>query len=83
MVRSNNEIGVSSHVLFDAAVDDAITTTGGGATGAKVAADDETDCVVIDITTGKNGARRMREGGVRFCLCGLLVVIVLWVGEHN
>ena len=73
MVRSNTEIGVSSHVLFDAghtrvvltvllvdvaaaaaaaatAVDAVITTTGGGTAEAQVAADDETDRVVIDIT---------------------------------
>ena len=72
MVRSNTEIGVSSHVLFDAghtrvvlnvllvdvaaaaaaatAVDAVITTTGGGTAEAQVAAADETDRVVIDIT---------------------------------
>ena len=45
--------------------DDAITTAGGGAAGVKVAADDETDRVVIGIAQGKN---------VRFCLCGLRCV---------
>ena len=37
----------------------AITTVGGGAAEAKVAAADETDRVVMDITEGKNaGGRR-------------------------
>ena len=51
-------------------VSDAITTPGGGAASAKVAADDA-DRVVIGNTKGG----RMREGsGVLFCLCGLVIV---------